>query len=598
MRVWYIRTRRYPRVLNRMYSMDLAYRAGLALGGLSLAVFFLGVTGQLSPAFLVIALAIAAASFIYSCRKVSFQGLKDLSEAEKLLLAACVFSILLILPLALMPPSVRDELIQHLALPKLYINEGRIWEIKHIGFSYLPQNIDLLYLIPLALGSDIAPRLVHLLFAVLTAGLVYAFILPRAGRLYGLIGFALYMTTPLVFNLSRMAYIDHGAAFFSMLSFMAALRYRDEGSTKWLAISAAAMGLGLGAKYNILISFFLIGLFITAVSYKRSGIVGAVKKSVLFALVALAVLSPWLIRNYAWTGSPFYPLFETAAGSVARGEGLHVTGEMAPVGKRFLLYGEGLLDILILPLRLFWEGADNSIEKFDGVLNPFFLAFIPLAFLRKEKDAKLLLAFSLFFFALAALTVDLVTRYLLPVIPAIVILVTLGIRNGFGSRSLRLPAAVILAALAAFNAYYAFGLYQKTNAVSYFASGMDREEYLKEKLPDYDVVSFGNKALPERAKVMLVFTGDRGYYWDRDYIYGDRTGVFLKSMMKNSGDAGALAAGFKSYGATHLMVNEAIFQRFVNDNFNEQELEVLSSFFNTRTERMYSSRGYSLLKIL
>lgn len=581
-----------------MYSMDLAYRAGLALGGLSLAVFFLGIIGLLSPAPLVIALAIAAGFFIYSCRKISFHGLKDFTPAEKLLLAVCVLSVLLILPLALMPPIVRDELIQHLALPKLYINEGRIWEIKHIGFSYLPQNIDLLYLIPLALGSDIAPRLIHLLFAVLTAGLVYSFILPRAGRLYGLAGFALYMTTPLVFNLSRMAYIDHGAAFFSMLSFMSALRYRDEGAAKWLALSGVAMGLGLGAKYNLLISFFLIGLFITAVSYKRGGIIDAVKKPVLFAIVTLAVLSPWLIRNYAWTGSPFYPLFETAAGSVARGEGLHVTGEMAPVGKRFLLYGEGALDLVLLPLRLFWEGADNSIEKFDGVLNPFFLVFISLAFLKREKDARGLLAFSVFFFALAALTVDLVTRYLLPVIPVVIILVTLGLRNGFGSRPLRLPSAVIAAALVAFNAYYVSGLYQKTGVVSYYAGGMDREEYLNEKLPDYDVVSFANRALPKSAKVMLVFTGDRGYYWDRDYIYGDRTGVFLKSMMKNSSDAESIAAGFKSYGATHLMVNEAIFQKFVNDNFNGQELEALTSFFNANLKTLYTARGYTLFEII
>jgi hypothetical protein len=581
-----------------MYSMELVYRAGLALGGLSLAVFFLGVTGHFSPALLVIVLAAAASAFIYSCKGVSFQGLKGTSFAEKLLLAACVISIVSILPLALMPPSVRDELIQHLALPKLYIGAGRIWEIRHIGFSYLPQNIDLLYLIPLALGNDIVPRLVHLLFAVMTAALVYSFILPRAGRAYALIGFLIYMTTPLVFNLSRMAYIDHGAAFYSMLSFMAALRFRDEGALKWLAVSAVAVGLGLGAKYNVLISFFLIGLFILAVSYKARGFATALRNTALYGLIALAVLSPWLIRNYAWTGSPFYPLFETAAASVARGEGLHVTGEMAPVGKRFLLYGEGALDLIILPLRLFWEGADNSIEKFDGVLNPFFLVFIPLAFLKKEKDAKLLLAFSFFFFMAAALTVDLVTRYLMPVIPVVIMLVTLGIRNAFGSRALKWPAVFLAVALVAFNASYASGLYRKTGAVSYFAAGMDREEYLKERLPDYDTVSFGNCALPQGSKVMLLFTGDRGYYWDRDYIYGDRTGMFLKALVKGARDAGALAAGFKSYGATHLMVNEALFQKFANDNFTEDELKVLVSFFNTRLETLYTSRGYSLFKIL
>ena len=497
-----------------------------------------------------------------------------------------------------MPPTVRDELIQHLALPKLYINEGRIWEIRHIGFSYLPQNIDLLYIIPLALGSDMAPRLVHLLFAVMTAGLVYSFILPRAGRPYALTGFFLYMTTPLVFNLSRMAYIDNGAAFYSMLSFMAALRYRDDGSLKWLAISAVAMGLGLGSKYNLLISFLLIGLFITAVSYKKKGMPEAIKKSVLFIAVAVAVLSPWLIRNYAWTGSPFYPLFETAAASVAKGEGLHITGEMAPVGKRFLLYGEGVIDLIILPLRLFWEGADNSIEKFDGVLNPLFLIFIPLAFLKKVKDAKLLLAYCAFFFLAAALTVDLVTRYLMPVIPAVIILVTLGVKNAFTSRTLRWPAALIAAALIAFNASYAAGLYQRTGALGYFSGGMDREGYLKATLPDYDTVSFANRTLPESAKVMLIFTGDRGYYWDRDYIYGDRTGVFLRTLVKNAQDAGSIGAGFKGFGATHLMLNEALFQKFVNDNFKERELELLVLFFNTRLRTLYTARGYSLYEIL
>lgn len=581
-----------------MYSMELAYRASLALGGLSLAVFFLGLLGLLSPAFLLVAFAIAAGAFIYSCRSLPFHGLCGFSSAEKLLLALCVASILLILPLALMPPSVRDELIAHLAVPKLYLTEGRIFELRHIGFSYLPQNIDLLYLIPLSLGSDIVPRLIHLLFAALTAGLVYSLILPRAGRAYALAGFALYMTTPLVFNLSRMAYVDNGAAFFSLLSFVAALRFSEEGGLKWLVVSAVAIGLGLGSKYNLLISFGLIGLFITAVSYRTGGFVSAIKKAALFGAIALAVLSPWLVRNYVWTGSPFYPLFETAAGSVARGEGVHVTGEMAPVGKRFLLYGEGLLDLVLLPLRIFWEGADNSIARFDGVLNPFFLAFIPLAFGRKEKDAKLFLGYAVFFFLAAALTVDLVTRYLMPIIPVLIVLVVLGIRNSLASRALKWPAVAALAALVVFNAHYALDLYRKTGAVGFYSGGMDREGYLKATLPDYEVVSFGNRTLPKDAKVMLVFTGDRGYYWDREYVYGDRTGVFLKSMMKGARDAGSIETGFRSYGATHLMVNEAIFQKFVNDNFTVDELKMFADFFNTRLKALYTARGYTLFELL
>lgn len=580
-----------------MYSMPLIYNAGLILGGLSLAVFLLGLAGLFSPAYLTGAALIAVLLFFYSCRGSSFKVFKEFSPAEKLLFFCCVLVVLLIIPLALLPPTVRDELIQHLALPKLYIGAGRIWEIKNIGFSYLPQNIDLLYLIPLALGNDIVPRLTHLLFSVLTAGLVYIFLLPRAGRLYGLAGFLIYMTTPLVMNLSRMAYIDHGAAFYSMLSMMAAFKFRDSEGLRWLCISAIALGFGLGAKYNVLISFFLLSLFICAVSYRKGGVAQAIRNTTLYCIIALAVFSPWLIRNYVWTGSPFYPLFETAAASVAKGEGLHVTGEMAPVGKRFLLYGEGVLDLILLPVRLFWEGADNSIERFDGVLNPVFLAFIPLAFWRKEKDAKLLFGYAVLFFLMAAFTVDLVTRYLMPVIPVVVILAIFGIKSAFGSRSLKWPAAVLAASLLAFNAHYMLNLYRTTNAVGYFTGGMDREGYLKAALPDYGAVSFGNANMPEGSKVMLLFAGDRGYYWDRDYIYGDRTGLFFRDMVKRSRDADALVRGFRSFGATHFMAHEAIFQKFANDNFNEQELHVLASFFNTRTKTLYSSRGYSLFEI-
>lgn len=563
---------------------------------MSLGVLFLGLSGLLSPAWLAAALAVAAGALVFSLRGASFAAGR-FTTAEKLLLAACVLSVLSILPLALMPPAVRDELIQHLALPKLYLNAGRIWEAKHIGFSYLPANIDLLYMIPLALGSDVAPRLIHLFFAVLTASLVYSFILPRAGRRYALAGFFIYMTTPLVFNLARMAYIDHGAAFFSMLSLTAALRFRDGKQMKWLIVSAAAMGFGLGAKYNVLISFMLIGLFIAAFSYREKGVSGAIKNSAMFSVMALVLLSPWLIRNYAWTGSPFYPLFEAAVSSMARGEGIHVTGEMAPVGKRFLLYGESVLDLVILPLRLFWEGADNSIERFDGVLNPFFLAFIPLAFHKKDKEALVLLAYCFFFFLAAALTVDLVTRYLMPVIPVVIILVVLGMRNALSGR-LKWPAVFFVAALVAFNLGYVRSLYQKTGAAGYIASGMDREGYLKAALPDYETVSFANSTLPKCSRVMLIFTGDRGYYWDRDYVYGDRTGVFLKAMVRDSGEPGKLAAAFRSYGATHIMLNDALFQKFANDNFNEKELSVVASFFSTRLKPLYASKGYSLFELI
>ncbi|MBU2623293.1 MAG: hypothetical protein KKD92_13335, partial [Proteobacteria bacterium] len=66
--------------------------------------------------------------------------------------------------LSSVPPVSRDALTHHLAVPKLYLNHGGMYEIPSVIFSYYPMNLDLLYLIPLYFGNDIVPKYIHFLF--------------------------------------------------------------------------------------------------------------------------------------------------------------------------------------------------------------------------------------------------------------------------------------------------------------------------------------------------------------------------------------------------------------------------------------------------
>ncbi len=623
-----------------MFCIESLYRAGFALGALSLIVFFLGHLGLLSSPFLILSLIASGAVFFISGWRNNPGTRQPLSKAEWALLLASFAALLAIIPLALLPPAVRDELIQHLALPRLYLQKGRIFEIGFIGFSYLPQNIDLMYLIPLAFGSDIVPRLIHLGFGVLTGLLVYFYVSERAGRAYGLLGFLLYISTPLVFNLSRMAYTDNAAAFYSALALFAALKWKDNLSCcvktqhdsqsrdglsnceiikssnlrllrkrpwmdffripvdlKWLLFSAASTGFALGVKYNASITLVLIGAFIFFHGARRRGALEGLKSGALYIFVALLILLPWLVRNHLWGHNPFYPIYETAVRSSLRGEGFHVTGEMAPAGKRLLLYKETMLDIILLPLRIFWEGADNSIERFDGVLNPLLLLFIPLAFIKKSNGAiKHLALFSFLFFVMAASTADLATRYLMPALPAVIVIAVFGAKNLFEARK---EAAIAgLAALFAFNAFYASRLYSKYRPFDYLLGAGARGGYLQKTLPDYRAVEYANANLPANAKVLLLFSGDRGYYWEREYLYWDRTGVTLKGLVKRYyNDAEALRTAFKGYGVTHLFVNDGIFEGFANDNFSAEELKGLAEFFQRRARRVYGANGFSIFEL-
>ncbi|MBI5491324.1 MAG: glycosyltransferase family 39 protein [Deltaproteobacteria bacterium] len=580
-----------------MFRIESLYRAGFALGALSLIVFFLGHLGLLSSPFLILALIASGAVFFISGWRNNPGTRPPLSKAEWALLLASFAALLAIIPLALLPPAVRDELIQHLALPRLYLQKGRIFEIGFIGFSYLPQNIDLLYLVPLAFGSDIVPRLIHLGFGVLTGLLVYFYVSERAGRAYGLLGFLLYISTPLVFNLSRMAYTDNAAAFYSTLALFAALRWKDGFDLKWLLFSAASTGFALGVKYNAAITLILIGAFIVFHGARRRGALEGLRSGALYIFVALLILSPWLVRNHLWGHNPFYPIYETAVRSSLSGEGLHVTGEMAPAGKRFLLYKETALDVILLPLRIFWEGADNSIERFDGVLNPLLLLFIPLAFIKKSNGAiKHLALFSLLFFVMAASTADLATRYLMPALPAVIVIAVFGAKNLFEAR--KEAAIAALAALFAFNAFYASRLYSKYRPFDYLLGAGARGDYLQATLPDYKAVEYANANLPANAKVLLLFSGDRGYYWEREYLYWDRTGVTFEGLVKRyHNDADGLRAAFKGFGVTHLFVNDRIFEGFANDNFSADELKGLAEFFQRRSRRVYGANGFSIFEL-
>ena len=64
--------------------------------------------------------------------------------------------------LNLTPPISRDALIHHLAVPKLWLKHGRIYEIPWADYAYYPMNINLLYAICLYFKNDIAPKFIHL----------------------------------------------------------------------------------------------------------------------------------------------------------------------------------------------------------------------------------------------------------------------------------------------------------------------------------------------------------------------------------------------------------------------------------------------------
>ena len=117
------------------------------------------------------------------------------------LIAALALLIVAIVILSWVPPVSRDALTHHIAVPKLYLQHGGIYEIPSIVFSYYPMNLDLLYMIPLYFGNDIAPKYIHFLFALLTAVLIFYYLQKRLGSQWGLFGALFFLSLPLIVKL-------------------------------------------------------------------------------------------------------------------------------------------------------------------------------------------------------------------------------------------------------------------------------------------------------------------------------------------------------------------------------------------------------------
>ncbi len=506
--------------------------------------------------------------------------------------------------LDLLPPTQRDALIHHLAIPKLWLKQGLLSEIPWASFSYYPMNLDLLYLIPLALGADWSAKLIHHGFGLLTALFIYIFLKRRLGTDWALLGSLLFLSTPIVMRSSASAYVDLGLVFFITLSWMMLIQWTSTGRTIVFFISAAALGLGLGTKYNGLIALPLLtaGVMVLC-AWEGKSFWYTLSRGFLFLTLALLVFSPWMIRNLILTGNPLYPLYN------------HFWGlpDVAPAGlkvniftERHQLYGESFLKILLVPVRAFFIGRDNYPRFFDGVLNPILLVLpLPALIRPRNRHLRLLGLFALLWVIGIFFQSTFRIRYILPVLPVLVVLTVYGLRETwiFLGRHLRYEAAFIpffciLAFSLYLNAAWAYGYWQKTNPLPYLLGRETREAYLTRSLDHYEAMTFINRNLPADSRILFLFAGNRGYYCDRDYFYHTYySGEILKPVLAKSHSPLEIREALKKLKATHILTREKLLTDWLAHTFPADKLLIWQDFVKYYLKPCYRGHGFTLYEI-
>ena len=544
------------------------------------------------------------------------------------ILLALIALTLSVLVLAAVPPVSRDALTHHLFIPKLYLAHGGIYEIPYVKYSYYPMNLDLLYIIPMAFGNDIVPKYIHFAFGIATAFLIYRYGKSRLNSVYGGLGALFFLSIPVAVKLSITAYVDLGLICFSFASLLYILEWcRKAFPVKYLFFSALCCGLALGTKYNALITFVLITLFIPVI-YTRSAsappvrIDAAIKPALFYVMIALIFFSPWMIRNYMWKKNPLYPLYHHISSTGEMNNGQEETrgiGSKSYTGNQFgsfairrIIYHEKWWQTAAIPVRVFFQGRDDDPKFFDGQLNPFLFILPFFAFwgYRDEASAsialekKTMLAFAVLFLLLVFFAQDVRIRYIAPIIPPLVVLSMFGLHNiilrGRKETSLLKKAVCYLAAVTAvswmgwINGKYVIGQFDHVKPLEYLTGQIDRDRYIEKYRSEYPMMVYANQNLPADVTILSVFLGNRYYYSERKIVSNFST---LADAARQSKTPDALLSELKQRGYTHIMIGYSLFNSWAGANFTDRQKHCLSTFFSRKVRLLFSKNGYGLYQL-
>lgn len=544
-----------------------------------------------------------------------------------ILLGIAIFSaIVAVVVLASVPPVSRDALTHHLAIPKLYLKHGGIYEIPGIVFSYYPMNMDLLYLVPLYFQNDIAAKYIHFLFALLTALFIYKFLQENIGKLYGLLGALFFLTIPIIIKLSITVYVDLGLIFFSWMCIYFILKWFScQCKIQYLISSALFCGLALGTKYNALLLLLIMGTMIPLfysithnkalaqndIARKNRNSLSGLLYGGIFILVALIVFSPWMIRNYHWKKNPIYPLYNSwfVSNKHLKTGSIKTESATTHFKTRREVYHESFLASVLIPVRIFFQGRDDTPKYFDGKLNPFLL-ILPLFALWKRKKhgvflvaahKKFLFVFPFLFILFALFTTDMRIRYIAPAIPPLVVLSMFGLARLIEAISL-LPRkvsgifiTVIILSIFFSNTNYIWAQYKYVDPGAYLTEKTNRDDYISRYRGEYGVVQYANRNLVADARVLCLIVGHRTYYLERDVWF--YRGLFFNPSNNKNFSEKTLLKRLNTHQTSHIIFGKDTYKRWARFALKPHEREVVNQFFKNNTKLLYQKNGYQLLEV-
>jgi hypothetical protein len=228
-------------------------------------------------------------------------------------LAAISFAALLVvlILLAIQPPSDYDSLTYHLQVPNLWLLRGRLFlpgDNYHTAFIGVN---DILYLPLISVGGAAAAQVLNLLIFLLLPVGVFATAKVVAGDRVGRLAFWFVFGSPILIMTGVTPMVDVTLAFVLIMANLAALKAAaGSGNARYLVLAGGLLGVAAGVKYlGLLYGVALVPVLVAAlVKIAKRSHVTALRALGFATLSAVVMVAPWAVKNVVLFENPVFPV--------------------------------------------------------------------------------------------------------------------------------------------------------------------------------------------------------------------------------------------------------------------------------------------------
>ena len=422
---------------------------------------------------------------------------------EKVLIAGIFIALYFDFVEGLSPPTDADSLAYHFALPKFFLELGKLEFIPRANDGAIPLLQQMTYLSALGLGGERTTTLWTMLTGWGVTALLYCILRRHVSRVWALSIALIFLTTPAVVFGAGTGQVEIRIAMFLLVAAYAVGQARQFNDIRFTALAGIAVGFCAASKYPGLLYAFSCGLVLLFQPNR-------IRHIAVYGTAVAIVGSQWYLWNWWHTGDPVFPMLYGWLAYRPEVPWNELQNIFYKVG-----YAEGEkyfdttpLNAILYPIVATFMAPSEFGSSITG-FGPYVPLALPIAiigiYLRRSEAWKsplfsisciCVMSYLLWFFLGPSQRI----RFHLPIYPLLVLVISAAVFHAVKlSRNYRTPAVLIVIAVSLIQGA-GHGIYT-VNPLKRLALNESRDQYLARNIGLYNAATWINTNLKPHHKI-------------------------------------------------------------------------------------------------